>query len=339
MLLIQIELLLLIVMKSRPSDNPVHSKGTFIKCLKPMNDASDLNLQIDKKRLRPLFEINPIKLSLSILLDWFIIFFAATIVVLFPHPIIYFLSILIIGARMHALAVLMHEVTHYRFLKNRKLGDSIANFFICYPIFITVQDYRKNHLSHHWHLNSEEDPDWVAKIDKHEFRFPQSKREFLLRCASYLVFYQGIKDVFWLIKRMREIKGDKKNPIERILFYLIIFCVVALTNSWLFILLFWIIPFMTSFFMFQYIRSIAEHFGDMEREHLLNSTRTVLPNPIEKFFIAPHNISYHIEHHLFPGVPFHNLPELHNLLMEDDFFKTSSHLTKGYLNGLLNELS
>ena len=25
----------------------------------------------------------------------------------------------------------------------------------------------------------------------------------------------------------------------------------------------------------------------------------------------PHNINYHLEHHLFPGVPFYNLPKLH----------------------------
>jgi fatty acid desaturase len=29
------------------------------------------------------------------------------------------------------------------------------------------------------------------------------------------------------------------------------------------------------------------------------------------------NLNYHIEHHLFPGVPWYNLPKVHALLLED----------------------
>jgi hypothetical protein len=55
--------------------------------------------------------------------------------------------------------------------------------------------------------------------------------------------------------------------------------------------------------MFQYIRSFAEHFGDLEYGKLLKSTRTVKPFLIERVLIAPYNISYHLEHHLYPAVP------------------------------------
>ena len=84
---------------------------------------------------------------------------------------------------------------------------------------------------------------------------------------------------------------------------------------------------------------MAEHFGELEYDHLLRSTRTVKTNFLECFLIAPHNVGYHIEHHLYPGVPYYNLPKLHELLMETSTFKENAHLTQGYLSGMLKELS
>ncbi len=39
------------------------------------------------------------------------------------------------------------------------------------------------------------------------------------------------------------------------------------------------------------------------------STRTVLMNPIFRFLYL--NMNYHVEHHMFPAVPYHRLPQLH----------------------------
>ena len=90
--------------------------------------------------------------------------------------------------------------------------------------------------------------------------------------------------------------------------------------------------------MFQYIRSVSEHFGDLEYDHLLSGTRTVKVNFLEAFIFAPHNVSYHIEHHMYSTVPFYNLLKLHDLLMQDDEFRQKAHITHGYLTGLLNDL-
>ena len=43
-------------------------------------------------------------------------------------------------------------------------------------------------------------------------------------------------------------------------------------------------------------------------DHRLN-TRTVLMNPVLRFLYL--NMNYHVEHHLFPSVPYHALPALH----------------------------
>jgi len=55
---------------------------------------------------------------------------------------------------------------------------------------------------------------------------------------------------------------------------------------------------------------ITQHAGLQEDvlDHRLN-TRTVYMNPLFRFLYS--NMNYHIEHHLFPGVPYHALPALH----------------------------
>lgn len=61
---------------------------------------------------------------------------------------------------------------------------------------------------------------------------------------------------------------------------------------------------------------LLQHGGlaDNVTDHRLNS-RTVLMNPISRFIYW--NMNYHVEHHMFPMVPFHSLPQLHDLIKHD----------------------
>jgi fatty acid desaturase len=42
------------------------------------------------------------------------------------------------------------------------------------------------------------------------------------------------------------------------------------------------------------------------------NTRTTISNPVVRFLMW--NLPYHAEHHLFPNIAFHNLPEAHRYL-------------------------
>ena len=306
------------------------------------HDASDLNLAIDAKKLKPLFKMETHRHWKALILEWVIIFTAIILCIWYFNPLTYLLAIIIVGARMHALAILMHDATHYRFLKNRKWNDLLTNWLTMYPIFTAIEVYRQNHLQHHIHLNTEHDPDWVSKLGVREFTFPKTKTEFLKTVFAYFTLYRGMKDVVWFLKRFGSVK--KKDGAEpghnkaRILFYMLLFILLTITGLWKYYLLFWVVPYLSTFFMFQYIRSVAEHFGELAYDHLLTSTRSVKANLLERFFIAPHNVGYHLEHHLYPGVPFYNLDKLHQLLMKDAFYNDKAHVTDGYMSGLLNEL-
>ena len=60
----------------------------------------------------------------------------------------------------------------------------------------------------------------------------------------------------------------------------------------------------------------TQHAGLAENvlDHRLNC-RTVYMNPIHRFLYW--NMNYHVEHHMFPLVPFHALPKLHDVVKED----------------------
>ena len=66
----------------------------------------------------------------------------------------------------------------------------------------------------------------------------------------------------------------------------------------------------------QMVYGMPQHAGLAEDvlDHRLN-TRTVYLNPINRFLYW--NMGYHIEHHMFPMVPYHNLGKLHALMKDD----------------------
>ncbi len=61
---------------------------------------------------------------------------------------------------------------------------------------------------------------------------------------------------------------------------------------------------------------VLQHAGLAEDvlDHRMN-TRTVYINPVSRFIYL--NMNYHVEHHMFPMVPFHALPRLHALIKDD----------------------
>lgn len=59
-----------------------------------------------------------------------------------------------------------------------------------------------------------------------------------------------------------------------------------------------------------------QHLGLAENvlDHRLNS-RTVYVNPVSRFIYW--NMNFHVEHHMFPMVPYHALPRMHDLVKHD----------------------
>ncbi|MFN3410050.1 MAG: fatty acid desaturase, partial [Limisphaerales bacterium] len=88
----------------------------------------------------------------------------------------------------------------------------------------------------------------------------------------------------------------------------------VVARSWIPIFLFVLPQFFGTWLMI--IHNTTQHAGLAENvlDHRLNC-RTVYMNPISRFIYW--NMNYHVEHHMFPLVPYHALPKLHALIKDD----------------------
>jgi fatty acid desaturase len=140
---------------------------------------------------------------------------------------------------------------------------------------------------------------------------------------NYFAFFQTIGAV----KNMFIHAGGRLNPEEMTyipemeqhrvfkvarIWLVIHFAVIALalyTHSWLPVLLVGPLPTMYGAWV-HVMTGLTQHGGLAEDvlDHRLNS-RTVMMNPVLRFIYW--NMNYHVEHHMFPMVPYHQLPKLY----------------------------
>jgi fatty acid desaturase len=91
--------------------------------------------------------------------------------------------------------------------------------------------------------------------------------------------------------------------------HLSVIALAVATGSWLPVLLAGPLPTMYGAWV-HVMTGLTQHAGLPEDvlDHRLNS-RTVCMNPVLRFIYW--NMNYHVEHHMFPMVPYHQLPALH----------------------------
>ena len=70
--------------------------------------------------------------------------------------------------------------------------------------------------------------------------------------------------------------------------------------------------------------SFSEHDGMAEEGQMIFRSRSVVSNAFFRFFWW--NMNYHAEHHTWPSVPYHQLPELHGIISEDIVETEASYL-------------
>jgi fatty acid desaturase len=288
--------------------------------------------------VRELSALDPLRSTVAIATEWAGIILAVVLYQRFLHPIFLPILVIWIGARQHALAILMHDGAHYLLFKNRRLNAVVSELFLAWPLFITMRAYRGSHFAHHRHVNTENDPDLMRKQNS-EWEFPKSwgalggllaRDVFGLNTHQQLFELADMSDQ----KEVRSREGDL-YAAARILYYVIALSLVTYFQLWPIFVLLWVVPILTWLKMIMRIRSIAEHFA-IENDHAYTKSRTTLPSFLERLLVAPRNVNFHLEHHLYPSVPFFRLPKLHAVLMKDTVFQCKAHVTSTYW-GVLQE--
>jgi len=236
----------------------------------------------------------------------------------------YPLAVLIISAHQRGLTTIAHDAAHRTLAKNAILNYFLGTIFGSYPLFQRHWAYRISHVHlHHPFLgNPQKDPDLMFFMQSgiydvcHPFRY-------FLNIVIFPIFGGATLDYlkYLITTRFRVVdegdgNGAKNSDQTKFLidgigfyFFWILVALVGYWNMWLDeIILFWIIPYLTTFQILGWFIEIAEHspMCESESENIF-LTRNRKGNLVERLLFGVNLDEYHLEHHLSPGVPFWKL--------------------------------
>jgi fatty acid desaturase len=227
---------------------------------------------------------------------------------------------------------ILHETVHSTPFKTELLNNvvgRIASFIMVIP----MHWFRYFHLAHHRYTNDpENDPE--LNVPK-----PETIKQYLWHISG-LPTWRG--NIGKLIKNaVRDnndpyvpVKGKTKIRLEaRIMLalYAGIFAFILDGHTW--IIWCWLLPlFLGQPFLRLYL--LAEHGRCPMVANMLENTRTTFTNRLVRFLAW--NMPYHIEHHVYPSVPFHKLPVFHKLMAEHLISTSDGYIefNKAYLESL-----
>ncbi|MFT7611571.1 MAG: fatty acid desaturase [Parvicellaceae bacterium] len=294
-------------------------------------DPSEVRKSIGIDAMKKYHRVSTLRGILAIIFEWTIIIGIVILCEMYFFWALYPIAVIIIGARFLALGLIMHEAVHKLISKNTFLNDWLAELLCAWPLFISMRSYKVKHLAHHSWLNTDEDPDYTAKTNpnwKYPMRLPKFLKIILIQLSGI-----GIFETFTVMSSAQMKTKKEKTPawyhFLRVLFYVTIIFAFVWFEKGTVLLMYWVIPFATWTQVVNRMRRVAEHSG-VEGKSPAMQTRTTIHGFLGRFLLAPKNISYHNEHHLYPGVPCYHLPKVHKDLINSDAIKESLHISKSY---------
>jgi len=286
-----------------------------------MKKIKSLDL-INKDQLNAISEKKDWINVLSLACNWMGIFLGISLFVLFPSFVTCILSIVIVGSRQFALAVLGHDAAHRLLFSNSKINDWAGQWLCSFPLFLDNRIYRPYHIEHHKFTERKEDPDKVLSDP-----FPITKRSFFRKVVRDITGLTGLKRYSATMFSIAKSKSDNESSRAYKVFYksngfvvtnLIIFLSISSLFHWSLFFLLWWLPACTYYSLIIRIRNIAEH-GVTPGNSDFDNTRTTKANYLIRFLMVPHFVNYHLEHHLFLNCPWYNLPKAHKMLIENGY--------------------
>jgi fatty acid desaturase len=270
------------------------------------------------EEVRRLSRVSPWVSSAAIAFDWAFIAALFAVAIRFPHWWVYLACMALMARVQLALAVLMHDAAHSRLFEDRDWNDRVGQLLCAGPVLLPLDTYRDSHLKHHQDPLVPGDPDVILTGG---YPVPRRKLvERLVQDMSGLSYLKFLKFFFYLSKRrrrrLRHAPQQSRLDMRFVQFSLIapnlvIFLGAALAGHPLLYVLLWAVPYMTFLQAYLRIRGLAEHAGYQPGPDQAKNSRTVVS--WQAFFVAPHNVNYHVEHHLYPSIPFFRLPDAHEL--------------------------
>lgn len=208
----------------------------------------------------------------------------------------------------------LHECIHNTAFRTRSINSGIA-IAIGFVLFLPANYFRFFHFEHHRYTNDPtRDPELTS--DK-----PNSKLKYLIALTGLTSYWKPqlqslahhalgrVSEAF--IPESHHSKIIREARVHVALYVALL--VISLLAQSSVLLIYWIVPALIGSISLR-LFLLAEHTDCELCPDMRRNTRTTLTNSLMK--LLTWNMPYHGEHHLYPAVPFHALPKLHDKLRD-----------------------
>ena len=327
---------------------------------------------VDKELLDRLKVLKPWRPILAAINAWFWIFLIVKTFLYVPqlawgYPIVLFF----IAGRMGVFLQLAHEAAHGLISKGR-FNEWFGNWVASYPIGLDLKGYEEPHLRHHACTNkgcdslTDSEKYTVCDIKKPKLWFLFLKDLLGITAITVRFRYGQLianhnKDIDEYSENEEDLSANRfshdslPQTVRKYLsigFVQLFILGILFRFNLLHYLLLWILPLVTAHMVLMRVRGIAEHglgiqlgiqdLGEKNRGTfytrsfgtLANRYRVPFLNLLERWLIGSLNVYYHHEHHLYPKIPYYNLPKVHKMVSKQIRQYNPHVFAKGYFDCL-----
>ncbi len=252
-----------------------------------------------------------LRAGLQVLGNFAVIAFAFALFGLWPNPLTFVVSAVLLAGRYVGLGILIHDAAHNALFKTRLLNRILGRWLFSGPTLIDFDTYRNGHLAHHRHAGTVDDPD-LPFVHAYPVK-RESMRRKMLRDLSGRT---GLRDGLYLIgMSIRHARVASLVAHTAMLGGLYLLDMPWAYATWWAGFIF-VVPFCLR------LRVMGEHGNvpDLLDKDARRHARTTHAGLIARTLISPNYVNYHCEHHFFPSVPGYNLPKAHALLKSRGFY-------------------
>jgi fatty acid desaturase len=244
-------------------------------------------------------------------------------------------AMLVHGAVLVFLFAPLHECIHRTAFKTREINESFG--FVAGLLLLLPQEYfRAFHFAHHrFTQDSARDPELASPK-------PRSFRQWLWQASGLPYWIAEVRAILGhALGRMPETfyANDRQHRavIVEARIALAIYAAVAVISLWTrsdAALIYWVVPALLGQPALR-LYLMAEHTLCPLSDDMLENTRTTYTNGLMRFLAW--NMPYHAEHHAFPAVPFHRLPDVNRAIR--DRLKSTAPGYRAVQRDILNSYS
>lgn len=291
---------------------------------------NDLTKEIRKKyapMFRPLAKKSPMRAGITLLVYLFLIIsgiVAGTLSLCASTPLALGTAAALsafIATRLRGINNIVHECSHASFTHSKK-WNTIYGCVASAILMKSFRAYRLEHRTHHAYLGQYAQDLDFRNIKEYHLEEPMTAKTLIrhavtpmlgLHLRRYLQFDLSLND------------GFRYAAMKAMILYAVAFFAF---NSFAAAMVFVIIPFAWIHPALNYWTDCIDHGGLLANKGEIWRSRNMRASLLSRLIFFPRNDSYHLVHHLFPGVPVEHFRHCHDRLMEDSDYR-ANHLGTG----------